>query len=66
MLELSNNRLRVFTGFLIRHCCIGKHMARLGLQENSNCKFSGTEDENLELLTSNCITTTKIHANHLT
>lgn len=50
MLELilSRKRLGVLTGFLTRHRRLAKHMAKIGLKQNSDYNCCGTEDETLE------------------
>lgn len=52
-LELSRNRLQALTGFLTKDCYIGKHIASIGLKQNSMCRFCGVKYESSEHLTSN-------------
>lgn len=39
MLVPNRNRLPVLTGFVSGYCHLGKHMPRIGLQQNNNCMF---------------------------
>lgn len=65
MPQLSRNRLPVLAGFLTGHCDFGKHMAKIGLQRNSDFRVYEAEDESLEDLTSNCTAITEIRAKYL-
>lgn len=56
MLQLGRNRRRVLTGFFREHYHVGKRIARIGLEENSNYRFCWMEDESPKYLTSNCTT----------
>lgn len=49
MLEVIRSRLRGLTGFLTRHCQLGKYMARIGLKNNSHWRFCAVEDESIEI-----------------
>lgn len=53
MLVLSRNRLRVLTGCPTRHCHFGKDMAKIGLNQYTNCRSCGAVGKSPEHLTSN-------------
>lgn len=55
MLELCRKKLDILTGLRTWHCHIEKHIATLGLKQNSDCRYCGAEDGNQEYLALNCI-----------
>lgn len=65
ILELSRNKLRLLPNFPTGHCHLGKHMATIAVKPNSYCIFDGTENKNLEHLSSNCTAITEICTNHV-
>ena len=44
-MDLSKNQLHLLTGFLTGHCHLRKHLVRIGLLDNDECRFCGEEEE---------------------
>lgn len=63
--QLSGNRVLVLTGFLTGHYQLEKHMGRLSLKQNSDCKCWGIKDGSLEHFTPYFIAITELSANNL-
>uniref|UniRef100_A0A224XSM0 ribonuclease H n=1 Tax=Panstrongylus lignarius TaxID=156445 RepID=A0A224XSM0_9HEMI len=44
-INLGKNKLRILTGFLTGHCRLRGHLTKLGLENDSTCRFCGEEGE---------------------
>uniref|UniRef100_A0A0V0GBP9 Putative loa-9 aae n=1 Tax=Triatoma dimidiata TaxID=72491 RepID=A0A0V0GBP9_TRIDM len=44
-IRLCKNKLRILTGFLTGHCRLRGHLRKLGLEDDSTCRFCGEGEE---------------------
>lgn len=54
MLKLGRKKLRIAIGILSGHCCLAKHMKRLGKMTHNRCRFCNVATENMEHILMKC------------
>ncbi|CAG9820215.1 unnamed protein product [Phaedon cochleariae] len=54
ILEWSRGNLRILTGLLTGHCRLRYHLGRMGLNQQTDCRFCCVEDETAEHILCSC------------